>query len=70
MIPLMEGEKPGSVETAQINGHKYTLKKGTMVEVPEPVAKLLANKYKVELDAAKRSLAFGDERKRDALTGS
>ena len=68
MVPLGEGEKPGSEETVQINGYKYTMKKGHMVEIPKPVANLLANKYKVEMEVAQRAQAHATPEKSAALT--
>lgn len=57
MCPLGD-EKPGSEEIVQINGYKYTIKKGHMVEIPQPVAAILANKYKVEMEVAQRAAVY------------
>lgn len=47
MIPLGEGEKDGAYETVQINGYKMTIKKGTMVVIPQQVAEILADHYRI-----------------------
>lgn len=69
MCPLAEGEKPGSEEIVQINGHKYTIKKGHMVEVPKSVAAVLANKYKVEMEVAQKAQAYATPERSAALSG-
>lgn len=51
IIPLGESEKPGAVETVQINGYGLTIQKGVMVQIPLPVAKLLAEKYRIAMVA-------------------
>jgi hypothetical protein len=51
MIPLTEGEKPGAVHECAINGAKYIVKKGIMTMVPQSIANLLAEHYKVGMEA-------------------
>lgn len=51
IIPLMPGEKPGASESVSINGYQLNIKKGAMVEIPVPVAKILAKHYQVEMEA-------------------
>lgn len=51
IIPLAEGEAVGSFETVQINGYKLTIQKGVMVNIPVPVANILAEKYKIAMTA-------------------
>ena len=51
LIPLMPGEKVGAYEMVSINGYQLTIKKGAMVEIPVPVAKILAKHYQVEMEA-------------------
>lgn len=41
IIPLGFGEKMGAYETVSINGYKLTIQKGTRVEIPLSMAKLL-----------------------------
>ena len=51
MIPLFEGEKPGAIHECFINGYRYPVKKGIMTMVPRSIADLLANHYKINLEA-------------------
>lgn len=51
VIPLAPGEKEGATEMVQINGFKLTIKKGAMVEIPVPCAKVLADHYRIEMSA-------------------
>lgn len=67
LCPLGPEEKPGAEEIAQINGHKYTIKKGHMVELPRSVAELIANKYRIELEVMQRAQAFATPAKTAAL---
>lgn len=49
IIPLSEGEKEGSFETWQGNGHKIQIMKGVMVNLPEQVANDLADHYNIKM---------------------
>jgi hypothetical protein len=51
IIPLADGEAVGSFETVQINGYKLTIQKGVMVNIPVPVANILAEKYRIAMTA-------------------
>jgi hypothetical protein len=51
IVPQMEGEI--GEETVQINGYKLTLKKNVMVSVPIQVAQIIAEKYRINLEAGK-----------------
>lgn len=62
VVPLDAGEKPGAVETVNINGWKLTIKKGALVEIPIAVMKILANYYKVSLEAGQDKLIDRNER--------
>jgi hypothetical protein len=53
IIPLSEGEKAGAYDTVQINGYGMKIQKGVLVELPVPVAKLLAEKYRIQIEAGK-----------------
>lgn len=53
IVPLSPGEPEDAVDIVQINGYKMTVKKGTMVSIPVPVANILAEKYKINLEAGK-----------------
>lgn len=51
IIPLAENEQQGASETVQINGYRLTIQKGVMVEIPKPVADILAEKYRINMIA-------------------
>lgn len=52
MIPRDPMEADGlAYETVQINGHRMEIKKGVMVTIPRQVAEILAEKYRVQLEA-------------------
>ena len=57
MVPLGPEEKPGMEEIVQVNGWKYTIKKGHMVKVPLTVANMLARKYRVEMEVMEKAQA-------------
>lgn len=56
VVPLAPGEKVGASETVNINGWKLTIKKGALVEIPIAVMKILANYYKVSIEAGQDKL--------------
>ena len=56
LIPLGPGENEGSTDQVCLNGYKLTIKKGVMVELPQQVVEILANKYKVQMSAGRGSL--------------
>ena len=51
IIPLAEGEKRGAYDTVQINGYGLKIQKGVLIPLPEPVAMLLAEKYRITMTA-------------------
>jgi len=51
IIPLGPGEKAGAAETVQINGYRLTIQKGVRIDLPEAVANLIAEKYKIQMTA-------------------
>jgi len=55
MIPLSPGEQPGAYETVQINGYRLVIRKNEMVEIPQAVAQLLAEKYRINLTAGEEA---------------
>jgi hypothetical protein len=67
MIPLMPGEKPGAYDTVNLNGCRYTIKKGALVSVPVPIAEVLAEKYQVEMTAGQDKLADRNDAVMNAL---
>lgn len=48
-IHLETGEKRGAFETVNINGVRYEIKKGVSVDLPGPVADMLANYLNIQL---------------------
>jgi len=55
LIPLLPGEHEGSYETVCLNGYTLKIKKGALVSLPQQVVEILAEKYKVALEAGKES---------------
>lgn len=51
VVPLDPGEKPGAVQVVSLNGYALTIKKGVRVNIPEPLAQILDEKYQVEAEA-------------------
>lgn len=68
LIPLAEGEKAGSFEEVFINGYRMTIAKGSMVEIPEQVAHMLAEKYRIQLEAGKDMRIDRSENTQSALS--
>lgn len=68
IIPLAEGEQPGAYETVQINGYGLTIKKGTLVNIPMPVAHLLAEKYRIAMEAGRSMRIDRDTKVDEALS--
>ncbi len=52
-IPLVGDEQEGEYESVQINGYTLQVQKGVMVKIPQQVAEMLANKYKVRMEAGR-----------------
>ena len=50
MIPLMDGEKIAHHDV-WINGYKVTIPKGRMAIIPQSIANILMNTYKVQAEA-------------------
>jgi hypothetical protein len=69
LVPLSEGEKPGSVHECFINGYKYSVEKGIMTTVPQSIANLLANYYNIGMNAGSDFRVDLNSQKRDALQG-
>jgi len=49
IVPLLEGEI--GIEEVTINGYKLTIKKNVMVSIPVQVASIIAEKYRINLEA-------------------
>lgn len=70
MIPFDPGEKPGAYRTVVINGYRFDVKKNVMVDLPQSVAALLAQAYRITsevVENAPTNLANADAEKRSAL---
>lgn len=67
MIPLGEGEKSGAYETVQINGYKMTIKKGVMVVIPQQVAEILGDHYRITSEVGQEWLIGRDDATEKAL---
>lgn len=67
MIPLADGEKPGAVETVNLNGYRLTIKKGFQVSIPTACAQIIAEKYQVQMLAGQEMLADRNEDTQSAL---
>lgn len=67
MIPLAEGEKAGAVHDCFINGHHVAVKKGVMTFVPQSIATLLADHYKITSEAGEGFRVDLDDKKQTAL---
>lgn len=69
MIPRDPMEAAGlAYETVQINGHRMEIKKGVMVTIPRQVAEILAEKYRVQLEAGAEKRIDRSEDVMDHLT--
>ncbi len=67
MIPLAEGEKEGAFETVCLNGYLFKIKKGVMVSLPQQVAEVLAESYRITLEASQKFLASRSKESEEAL---
>jgi len=62
MIPLSDGEKVGATHDCFINGYKVTVPKGRMCIIPQSIANLLAETYRVQAEAGSEfRLDFNDD---------
>lgn len=52
IVNLEPGERPGAAISVTINGYRLSVKKGVLVEIPVPVAEVLASHYNVVSDVA------------------
>ena len=74
IIPLGEGEAEGAFEIVNLNGYQLTIKKGDYVEIPKPIADLLAAHYRINMTAGREYRLDGNRSKdgirvADALKG-
>jgi len=63
ILHLAPREDPKSYEVVTINGYQMAIPKGVMVNIPLPVAEILAESYRVELNAGKEMRADRAEMK-------
>lgn len=54
IVNLAPGERPGATIAVTINGYRLSVKKGVLVDIPVPVAKILAKHYNVQSEVATR----------------
>ena len=66
LVPQLEGEV--GVEEVQINGYKMTVPKNVPVSIPKQVAALIAEKYKINMEAGKEKRADRASDVADALS--
>ena len=52
-VPLGDNEREGDYETVQLNGYTVQVKKGVQVQLPQQIAEVLMNKYKVNTEAGR-----------------
>jgi hypothetical protein len=67
LIPLEKGEKRGATQPFCLNSYHFTVPKGTMTQVPEQIADMIAERFNIELDVRGRSLDQRDNSVREAL---
>lgn len=71
VVPVDPGEKAGvATRTVTINGYRFEIKKGVMVQLPQDVVTLLMDAYNYTAEALndnEYNLANADEKKRAAL---
>lgn len=67
LVPIADGESQNAAETVQINGYRLTIKKGVMVVVPEAVALILAEKYRIGMTAGAKNRIDRDDETLTAL---
>ncbi len=65
IVPMVEGEI--GIEEVQINGYKLTIQRGAMVNIPIQVAKIIAEKYRINLDAGKEMRVDREKKVSEAL---
>ena len=53
LVPLAEGEDAGATDMVSINGCRYDVPKGQMIELPLSVMKILAEKYKINAEVGR-----------------
>lgn len=68
IIPKVDGEAAGlAYDTVQIDGFRMEIKKGVAVTIPEQVAHILAEKYRIGSEAGSEHLISRDEKISEVL---
>jgi hypothetical protein len=67
MIPLERGEKKGATQPFTINGYRFNVPKGQMIQVPEQVAQMVSERFNVDLEIRGKSIENRDQDARSAL---
>jgi hypothetical protein len=67
MVPLMPGEKKGTMLPVGINGYFVQIMKGVFVPVPEQVAKMVAKSLNLTYSLGEADQADSTEAKKQAL---
>lgn len=66
IIPLYEGEKAGIArESVTINGYRFDIQKGKMMDLPKSVVELLSAHYQIQLGGSAFGQKFDIDRKED-----
>lgn len=67
LFPRQQGEDKSILQTINLNGYRLDFPKDTYVDVPEPVAEVLADSLKQTNNALARFRIDGDKKKENAL---
>lgn len=67
MIPLSPGEVAGSTESVILNGHRYNIRKGEYVHVPEQVAQVIMESQQMTQQAISNYFLMNSEGKSPAM---
>ena len=67
MIPLEAGEPQGTVHPIVLNGYRLNIRKGTMVQVPQQIAEIIAESFNLTYAAGRDKLIDRDSNVSNAL---
>lgn len=67
MIPLLPGEAEGSNETVILNGYRTNIRKGSYVQVPEQVARVIMESQQQTQEAIQNYFLMNAEGKSKAM---
>jgi hypothetical protein len=68
LVPVTPGESADIPEEVSINGVKIVVKKGVLQKIPISVATILAEKYRIQMDAGKSARIDRTPKVEDALS--